>query len=151
MEKAFITRFVLWLFESLGNFSNSSRSMAMIDAHGYENSHYLIVDYRLWNSSSEISSYDKELCVFISAWGLELLVLTRWAIPRASKGGTSNGYSSTSFFVMENTLTTYSKLPNLESIGILYYNTLWKRNTNKRLLSSFWQAPLFLHFIDKQI
>ena len=47
MKKAFITRFVSLTAESLGNFSNSSRSMAMIDAHGYENSHYLIVDYRL--------------------------------------------------------------------------------------------------------
>ena len=81
--------------------------------------------------------YNEVYCVFISAWGLELLVLTNWAIPTASKGGASNGYSSTLFFDMENTLIIYFQLPNLESIGILYYNTLWKRNTNKRLLSSF--------------
>ena len=48
MEKAFITRFVSLTAESLGNFSNSSRSIAMIDAHGYDYSHTLIVVCRLW-------------------------------------------------------------------------------------------------------
>ena len=61
-----------------------SRSIAMIDAHGYDYSHILIVDCRLWNFISEVLSYNEVYCVFISAWGLELLVLTRWAIPRAS-------------------------------------------------------------------
>ena len=123
-----------------------SRSMAMIDAHGYDYSHILIVDYRLWDFISEILSYNEVYCIFISAWGLELLVLTRWAIPRASKSGASNGYSSTSFFVMENTLTTYSKLPNLESIGFFIYNTLWKQNTNKQFCQIF-DMPLFLSYI----
>ena len=61
-----------------------SRNMAMIDAHGYDYSHILIVDYRLWDFISEILSYNEVYCIFISAWGLELLVLTRWAIPTAS-------------------------------------------------------------------
>ena len=50
MEKAFITRFVSLTTESLGNFSNSSRSIAMIDAHEYDHSHTLIVICRLWYS-----------------------------------------------------------------------------------------------------
>ena len=54
MEKAFITRFVSLTTESLGNFSNSSRNMAMIDAHGYDYSHSLIIFCHLWGSISGI-------------------------------------------------------------------------------------------------
>ena len=42
MEKAFITRFVSLTTESVGNFSNSSRSIAMIDAHEYDHSILLL-------------------------------------------------------------------------------------------------------------
>ena len=75
----------------------------MIDAHGYDNSHTLIVICRLWNIISDILLYNKVYCVVISAWGLELLVLTRWAIPTASVVERVTGNSSTSFLFMDNT------------------------------------------------
>ena len=37
--------------------------------------------------------------MFISAWGLRLLVLTGWAISGASKRRTSNGYRSYAFCI----------------------------------------------------
>ena len=38
--------------------------------------------------------------IFISAWGLRLLVLTNWAIPTASEGGTSKGTGPTLFLYL---------------------------------------------------
>ncbi len=65
----------------------------------------------------------------ISAWGLELLVLTRWAIPRASKRGASNGYSLHAFFYYGKHITLITNRPNLESIGFyIPYDTLVIQN-----------------------
>jgi hypothetical protein len=91
----------------------------MIDAHGYDNSHTLIVICRLWNIISDILLYNKVYCVVISAWGLELLVLTRWAIPTASVVERVTGTVSTSFLLWKTTPKHFHKQPNLESIGIM--------------------------------
>ena len=63
----------------------------MIDAHGYDYSHTLIVVCRLWYS---IGIYCRTIRRIASSYRrgvLKLLVLTRWAIPKALKGGASNG------------------------------------------------------------
>ena len=113
-----------------------SRNMAMIDAHGYDYSHNLIVDYHLWNFISEILSYNEVCCVFILAWGLELLVLTRWAIPRASKSGASNGYSL-------HVLFCYGKHQN---ILITYYQPAQSGVYRHRTYILLWERQVFLWF-----
>ena len=91
MEKAFITRFVSLTLQKLRKLTNSSRSIAMIDAHGYDYSHILIVVCHLWYS---IGVYCCTMRCIASSYRrgvLKLLVLTNWAIPKALKGGASNG------------------------------------------------------------
>ena len=123
MEKAFITRFVLWQSESVGNFSIT------VEEHGngrcpwvwFNASPYCIY---VTTACAGVAYACYDICISIKGagisyrrGGLRLLVLTVWAIPTASVCGASKGYRLHVFFVYVNNLYLTVNCQIRETIG----------------------------------